>query len=47
MAHLDATVGLDASQALPTVRKIGIADLKDALVKVSTISGRCRLMRSF
>jgi uncharacterized membrane protein len=33
MAHLDATVGLDASQALPTVRKIGIADLKDALVK--------------
>jgi uncharacterized membrane protein len=33
MAHLDATVGLDASQALPVVRKIGIADLKDALVK--------------
>jgi uncharacterized membrane protein len=33
MAHLDATVGLDASQALPTVRKIGIADLKDALVE--------------
>jgi uncharacterized membrane protein len=33
MAHLDATVGLAASQALPTVRKIGIADLKDALVK--------------
>jgi uncharacterized membrane protein len=33
MAHLDATVGLDASQALPVVRKIGIADLKDALTK--------------
>jgi uncharacterized membrane protein len=39
MAQLDATVGLDASQALstsqtlPTIRKIGIADLKDALVK--------------
>jgi uncharacterized membrane protein len=33
MAHLDATVGLDASQALPVVRKIGIADLKDALLK--------------
>jgi uncharacterized membrane protein len=33
MAHLDATVGLDASQALPVVRKIGIADLKDARVK--------------
>jgi uncharacterized membrane protein len=33
MAHLDATVGLDTSQALPIVRKIGIADLKDALVK--------------
>jgi uncharacterized membrane protein len=33
MAHLDATVGLDASRALPVVRKIGIADLKDALVK--------------
>jgi uncharacterized membrane protein len=33
MAHLDATVGLDASQALPVVRKITIADLKDALVK--------------
>jgi hypothetical protein len=33
MAHLEATVGLDASQALPVVRKIGLADLKDALVK--------------
>jgi uncharacterized membrane protein len=33
MAHLDATVGLDASRALPIVRKIGIADLKDALAK--------------
>jgi uncharacterized membrane protein len=33
MAHLDATVGLDASQAPPVVRKIGIADLRDALVK--------------
>jgi uncharacterized membrane protein len=33
MAHLDATVGLDASQALPVVRKIGIADLKDALTQ--------------
>jgi uncharacterized membrane protein len=33
MAHLDAAVGLDTSQALPVVRKIGIADLKDALVK--------------
>jgi uncharacterized membrane protein len=33
MAHLEATVGLDASQALPVVRKIEIADLKDALVK--------------
>ena len=33
MAHLDATVGLDASRALPVVRKIGIADLKDALVE--------------
>jgi uncharacterized membrane protein len=33
MAHLDATVGLDASQALPVVRKIGIADLKDALIE--------------
>jgi uncharacterized membrane protein len=33
MAHLDATVGLDASQALPVVRKIEIADLKDALTK--------------
>jgi uncharacterized membrane protein len=33
MAHLDATVGLDTSQALPVVRKIGIADLKDALTK--------------
>jgi uncharacterized membrane protein len=33
MAHLDATVGLDTSQALPVVRKIGIADLKDALVE--------------
>ena len=33
MAHLDATVGLDASQALPVVRKITISDLKDALVK--------------
>ncbi len=33
MAHLDATVGLDAGRALPVVRKIGIADLKDALVK--------------
>jgi uncharacterized membrane protein len=33
MAHLDATVGLEASQALPIVRKITTADLKDALVK--------------
>jgi uncharacterized membrane protein len=33
MAHLDTTVGLDASQALPIVRKITTADLKDALVK--------------
>jgi uncharacterized membrane protein len=33
MAHLDATVGLDANRALPVVRKIGIADLKDALTK--------------
>jgi uncharacterized membrane protein len=33
MAHLDATVGLDASQAIPIVRKITTADLKDALVK--------------
>jgi uncharacterized membrane protein len=33
MTHLNATVGLDASQALPIVRKIGIADLKGALVK--------------
>jgi uncharacterized membrane protein len=33
MAHLNATGGLDASQALPIVRKIGIADLKDGLVK--------------
>jgi uncharacterized membrane protein len=33
MAHLDTTVGLDASQALPAVRKIGMRDLKDALAK--------------
>jgi uncharacterized membrane protein len=33
MAHLDATAGLDTSQALPIVRKITIADLRDALVK--------------
>ena len=33
MAHLDATVGLDASRALPVVRKIGIADLRDAITK--------------
>jgi len=33
MAHLEATIGLDASQARPIVRKIRTADLKDALVK--------------
>jgi uncharacterized membrane protein len=33
MTHLDMTVGSDASQALPMVRKIGMTDLKDALAK--------------
>jgi len=33
MTHLDVTVGSDASQALPMVRKIGMTDLKDALAK--------------
>src|ERR1700719_1294009 len=33
MTHLDTMVGSDASQALPMVRKIGTADLKDALAK--------------
>jgi uncharacterized membrane protein len=33
MTHLDMTVGSDASQALPMVRKIGMMDLKDALAK--------------
>jgi uncharacterized membrane protein len=33
MTHLDVTVGSDASQALPMVRKIGMMDLKDALAK--------------
>ncbi len=33
MTHLDMTVGSDASQALPMVRKIGMRDLKDALAK--------------
>jgi uncharacterized membrane protein len=33
MTHLDTMVGSDASQALPVVRKIGMADLKDALAK--------------
>jgi uncharacterized membrane protein len=33
MTHLDVTVGSDASQALPMVRKIGMRDLKDALAK--------------
>ena len=33
MAHLDMTIGSDTSQALPTVRKIGMMDLKDALAK--------------
>jgi uncharacterized membrane protein len=33
MTHLDVTVGSDASQAAPMVRKIGMMDLKDALAK--------------
>jgi uncharacterized membrane protein len=33
MALLEMKFGLDASQALPTVRKIGMTDLKDALAK--------------
>ncbi len=33
MTHLELTVGSDANQALPTVRKIGLMDLKDALAK--------------
>jgi uncharacterized membrane protein len=33
MTHLEMTVGSDASQALPMVRKIGMTDLKDALAK--------------
>jgi uncharacterized membrane protein len=33
MTHLDMTVGSDASQALPMVRKIRMRDLKDALAK--------------
>ena len=33
MTQLEMKVGLDASQALPIVRKIGIMDLKDALAK--------------
>jgi uncharacterized membrane protein len=33
MTQLDMTVGSHASHALPTVRKIGMADLKDALAK--------------
>jgi uncharacterized membrane protein len=33
MTHLDTTVGSDASQALPTIRKIRMTDLKDALAR--------------
>jgi uncharacterized membrane protein len=33
MTHLEMTVGSDASQAFPMVRKIGMMDLKDALAK--------------
>jgi uncharacterized membrane protein len=33
MTHLEMTVASDADQALPTVRKIGMTDLKDALAK--------------
>jgi uncharacterized membrane protein len=33
MTHLTMTVGSETSQALPTVRKIGMIDLKDALAK--------------
>ena len=33
MTHLDMTVGSHASHALPIIRKIGMADLKDALAK--------------
>ena len=33
MTHLDMTVGSHASQALPTIRKVRMADLKDALAK--------------
>jgi uncharacterized membrane protein len=33
MTHLELTIGSDANQALPTVRKIGLMDLKDALAK--------------
>ena len=33
MTHLEMTVGSDAGQALPMVRKIGMMDLKDALAK--------------
>jgi uncharacterized membrane protein len=33
MTELDMTVGLHASHALPIIRKIGMADVKDALAK--------------
>ena len=33
MTHLNITVGSNASQALPMVRKIGMPDLKNALGK--------------
>jgi uncharacterized membrane protein len=33
MTHIDTTVGSDATQALPTVRKIGMGDLKNALAE--------------
>src|SRR3981081_4904222 len=33
MSHLHAIVGADARPAFPTVRKIGMVDLKDALAR--------------
>src|SRR5215475_6284474 len=33
MTHLEMTAGSDASHALPTIRKIGITDLRDSLAK--------------
>jgi len=46
MAYQQTLTGAQQAHP-PTIRTIGMADLKDALRKVSTISKRCRATPSF